>query len=205
MPGRLFRTTSAQSLSSEMRVSAEKVRNLADNENISPGEDVIVFEEATLKPMRWGILPVARTNARGKPVMETIINARSETVFQKSAFRGTRRCVLIADGWYEWTGQKRKKTCWKISLKSQEPIFFAAIADTWQGPGGLSVDQVASLTCEPNGDLREIHDRMGVILKRDEIDAWLSVDQRVALSMMQPLANGLLDIKQVTDINQTSP
>ena len=57
--------------------------------------------------MRWGMIPVGRVNARGRPVMETIVNARSETLFEKTAFQGVARCLVPADGWYEWTGAVR--------------------------------------------------------------------------------------------------
>ena len=63
--------------------------------------------------------------------METIINARSETVFDKSAFEGVGRAVIPVDGWYEWTGEKRRKTAWRIfSGKDGSPLLFAAITDS---------------------------------------------------------------------------
>ena len=111
--------------------------------------------------MRWGIIPVGRVNARGRPVMETIINARAETVFDKTAFDGVCRAVVIVDGWYEWTGEKRRKTAWRIF--GDTPLIFAAITDVWKAPGGKEVKQVATVTCDPNKDIAEIHHRMGVL------------------------------------------
>ena len=77
--------------------------------NIQPGQDVVALSAEGWREMRWGLIPVGRVNARGRPVMETIINARSETVFDKSAFQGVRRAVLPVDGWYEWTRGDAKK------------------------------------------------------------------------------------------------
>jgi putative SOS response-associated peptidase YedK len=72
--------------------------------NIAPGQEVITLTVDGPQHMRWGMIPVGRVNARGRPVMETIVNARSETVFDKSAFVGVKRAVVPVDGWYEWTG-----------------------------------------------------------------------------------------------------
>ena len=147
--------------------------------------------------MRWGIIPVGRTNARGRPVMETIINARSETVFEKSAFAGLKRCIVPTSGWYEWTGEKRKKTVWSLKYSSGLPILVAAIWDTWSGPAGVSLDQVATLTCEPNDDVRPIHHRMGAFLRPGDINRWLSGEEKEKL--LVPLANGRLNISQTQD------
>ena len=155
--------------------------------------------------MRWGIVPVGRVNARGRPVMETIVNARGETVFDKSAFQGTGRAIVPVDGWYEWTGEKRRKTAWRISRKDGSLIFFAAISDVWKAPGGLEVPQVAIVTCPPNAEVAEIHDRMGVILSKDEIEPWLTCDDAAARSLIRPLREGQLDIRPASDIDWSAP
>ena len=96
MPGRFFLTRPlseiAQALNVPDEVAAQKPRR-----NIQPGQEVIVLTPDGLKPMRWGMIPVGRVNARGRPVMETIINARSETVFDKTAFEGVGRAVVPVD------------------------------------------------------------------------------------------------------------
>lgn len=173
--------------------------------NIAPGQEVLVWTGADLRSMRWGIVPVGRVNARGRPVMETIINARSETVFDKSAFDGVGRGVIPVEGWYEWTGEKRRKTAWAISSSSQDVLFFAAITDVWKAPGGLEVPQVAAVTCEPNADVRPIHHRMGVLLKEDDIPVWLGADQSAAAALMQPWPDGDLRIEKAGDINWDGP
>ena len=105
MPGRLFLTTPLAEVTAAL--GGECTLNDPPRFNVAPGQDIAVWT-GTLTHMRWGIVPVGRTNARGRPVMEQIINARSETVFDKSAFDGVGRGVVPADGWYEWTGEKRK-------------------------------------------------------------------------------------------------
>ena len=88
------------------------VPNDSPRYNIAPGQQVICRTARGLDLARWGMIPVGRVNARGRPVMETIVNARSETVFDKTAFAGVTRAVVPADGWYEWTGKARSKTAW---------------------------------------------------------------------------------------------
>jgi putative SOS response-associated peptidase YedK len=173
--------------------------------NIQPGQEMVVLTGSGLVPMRWGMIPVGRVNARGRPVMETIINARSETVFEKAAFEGVGRAVVPADGWYEWTGEKRRKTAWRIASADGAPLFFAAITDRWQAPGGLQVDQFAAVTCEPNADLQPIHHRMGVLLDQTGVQQWLTASEEQAKELARPWPNGLLHIEQATDVDRTAP
>ncbi|MEM8804412.1 MAG: SOS response-associated peptidase [Pseudomonadota bacterium] len=169
--------------------------------NISPGEEIAVVSAGKLSRMRWGMIPVGRVNARGRPVMETIINARSETVFDKSAFDGVGRAVMLADGWYEWTGSARRKQPWRIRAKDRKVLFFAAITDVWEAPGGLSVPQVAAVTCAPSADVRDIHHRMGVLLARDDVETWLSGDVEAARLLMVPYPDGSLRVEKADDVD----
>ena len=174
--------------------------------NVSPGEDIVVVSpERRLVRMRWGMIPVGRTNARGRPVMETIINARSETVFDKSAYQGVGRALVPCDGWYEWTGTARRKTAWRIRRKTGGLMAFAAITDSWTAPGGRVLDQVATVTCEPNGDVRDIHHRMGVILEPEQFETWLTGPEEAAAALMVPLADGSLVVESAEDVDWSAP
>ena len=197
MPGRLFWIHS----SDELAAAADAPPATQTRRNIKPGQDVLTLTDAGWDNMRWGIIPVGRTNARGRPVMETIINARSETVFEKSAFEGTARAVVPASGWYEWTGERRRKTAWELRLRSGEPLWFAAIWDRWMAPGGREVMQVATVTCPPNKDVEPIHHRMGVILDPADIGAWISGQTEEASALMKPLAEGLLQVREASDVD----
>lgn len=150
---------------------------------------------------RWGMIPVGRVNARGRPVLETIVNARSETVFDKSAFQGVQRAVIPANGWYEWTGEARRKTAWRIAPKGGGIIGFAAIFDIWHAPGGAQLGQVATITCDPNADLRDIHHRMGVLLEQDQIEDWLTGSNEAAAALMQPFPDGRLTVEAANDVD----
>jgi putative SOS response-associated peptidase YedK len=205
MPGRLFLITPlpdvAATLGAALDLPAQPPRR-----NIQPGQEVaVVVPGPAVRAMRWGLVPVGRVNARGRPVMETIVNARGETVFDKSAFAGLRRGVVPADGWYEWTGPVRRKTAWRISRIDGAPLFFAAIWDVWTAPGGRELLQAATVTCEPSEDVRQVHDRMGVILTPDTVPVWLGGSEDEARALVRPLSAGTLKVEEATDVDWSGP
>ncbi|MEQ3709457.1 MAG: SOS response-associated peptidase [Tateyamaria sp.] len=204
MPGRFFLTDPMTALAEVLGVSAGVVGNEPARRNIAPGQDIVVFD-GELSRMRWGIVPVGRVNARGRPVMEQIINARSETVFDKSAFDGVGRAVIPVNGWYEWTGETRKKTAWRIAPCGGGFLYFAAITDVWTAPGGLRVPQVAAVTCAPNTDVAPIHHRMGVLLARDDLPVWMGDDLEAAKALMVPWPDGRLEIAEAGDVDWDGP
>ncbi len=189
MPGRFFLT--------------EDVAGLGDPPrwNIAPGQDVIALTQEGPLHMRWGLIPSGRVNARGRPVMETLINARSETVFDKSAFVDVKRAVVPASGWYEWTGETRRKQPWRITRKDGGLLYFAAIYDVWTAPGGALVPQVATITCPPSADVRDIHHRMGVILEQELIPQWFRATADAAKDMLRPFPEGRLKVEKADDVD----
>lgn len=204
MPGRFFMTDPIADLADALDVPAGIVGNEPARHNISPSQEIVVFDGA-LKRMRWGIVPVGRVNARGRPVMQNLINARSETLFEKTTFKGVGRAVIPVNGWYEWTGEKRRKTAWRIAPKDGGYLYFAAITDMWTAPGGLEVPQVAAVTCEPNADVAPIHHRMGVLLERDALNTWMSDDLDAVKALMVPWPVGRLRITQADDVDWDGP
>ncbi|MCG7520101.1 SOS response-associated peptidase [Ruegeria sp. Ofav3-42] len=204
MPGRFFLTRPMSEIARTLNIPND-IGLQPPRWNIQPGQEAIVLTETGLKTMRWGMIPVGRVNARGRPVMETIINARSETVFDKTAFEGVGRAVVPVDGWYEWTGEKRRKTAWRIAAADGSPLFFAAITDRWNAPGGLRVDQFAAVTCAPNADLEPIHHRMGVLLDGAGVQIWLTGSEEQAKALTLPWPDGLLHIDEATDVDWSGP
>ena len=200
MPGRLFLETSVVDVAGALGAS-EWPTDEPPRRNIEPGQEVLVFQGRGLARMRWGMIPVGRVNARGRPVMETIINARSETVFDKSAFDGVGRAVMPADGWYEWTEKTRRKQPWRLRAEDGALLFFAAITDVWTASGGVTVPQVATVTCEPSEQVRSIHHRMGVLLAPDAIGTWLDGPEDAARALMTPFPEGALTIEPADDVD----
>jgi len=105
-----------------------------------------------------------------------MINARAETVATKRAFRVAlrkRRCIVVADGFYEWQKRDRTKQPFHIVLKSGEPFGFAGLWETWRSPEGEEVKSCTIITVDANELLRPIHDRMPMILTREAETVWL--------------------------------
>jgi putative SOS response-associated peptidase YedK len=206
VPGRLFLETPPDRIAALFGAEASGVAGEPPRRNIAPGQEVLVIgPDRRLCRMRWGMIPVGRVNARGRPVMETIVNARAETVFAKSAFAGVGRALVPADGWYEWTGPARRRTAWRIGRRDGRPIAFAAIWDAWTAPDGREVRQVATLTCAPNADVSALHDRMGVLVEPGDVALWLEGDEAEAGALLRPCPEGLLVAREAAGVDWTGP
>ena len=193
MPGRLFLSAA--------HAGALGLDDPVRWQEMAPGDAVParIAQSADLEPMRWGMIPVGRRNARGRPVMETIVNARSETLFEKTAFEGTSRAAVPVTGWYEWTGKPRRKTRWAITDGQGAPLWLAAIWDIWSAPGGHEVRSLATVTTEPNADVEPVHHRMPLVLGPNEVALWLGADPEAARAVMRPLDVGRLRVAQAPE------
>lgn len=187
MPGRYFLNETLEELASSLGAVC-LLDDPGPRPDAAPGESsaVLVDGPRRLLNMRWNMIMSGRVNARGRPVMETITNARSETLFEKSAFDGVRRAVLPVSGWYEWTGGKGRKTRWKMSPANADRFLFAAIWDVWAAPGGIEVLQMATVTVEPNADVTRYHHRMPALLDVTVLDDWFSGDNDLASALLRP-------------------
>lgn len=124
-------------------------------------------------PLRWGLIP---SWAKDTTIGHRLINARAETVAEKPAFRAAfrqRRCLVVADGFYEWQGQNGKKQPFYIRRADHGLFAFAGLWERWQGPDGQTIDSCTLLTTTPNEVMEPIHDRMPVILQPGTYDRWL--------------------------------
>jgi len=146
--------------------------------NIAPGQKApVVLRQSPnrLEWMRWGLVP---TWAKEPKIGYKMINARGETLDQKPSFKRPfqrQRCLVLADGFYEWQKQSDGKTKipMRIVLKNHEPFAFAGLWDHWKDPKGDVLHTFTIVTIEANRKLRSIHDRMPVILSRKDEDLWL--------------------------------
>lgn len=128
-------------------------------------------------PYRWGLIP---SWAKDKKTGNRLINARAETIARKPMFRASfrkHRCLVLADGFYEWNKKSSKRTPYRITLKDGEPFAFAGIYDIWRDESGKEVRSFSIITIESNGLIAKIHDRMPVILSKREERAWLNPDK----------------------------
>lgn len=146
--------------------------------NIAPTESVAVAlndSSRNIVMARWGLIP---SWAKDTSMSARLINARSETITEKPMFRSAfakRRCIVFADGYYEWQSQpdSKIKQPYFIHKKNGSPFVFAGLWDVWKNPDGCSVLSTTIITTHPNALLETIHHRMPCILKPDDIETWL--------------------------------
>jgi putative SOS response-associated peptidase YedK len=173
MCGRFTRTSSRDVLAEEFGVTTFVNVDLRPRYNIAPSQIVEAIigtgAERRLGPMKWGF--ASSTESTLAP-----INARAETVATSALFREAfrrRRCLIVADGFYEWRKNGPKKTPYFIRLRSGRPFGFAGIWSSHRTAVGGRSATCAILTCSPNELMAPIHDRMPVILPAGARDRWL--------------------------------
>jgi putative SOS response-associated peptidase YedK len=122
---------------------------------------------------RWGLIP---SWAKDKSIGAKLINARAETVADKPSFRNAfkrRRCLIVADGFYEWQKTEGKKQPFYFRLKNDQPFAFAGLWEKWESPSSEEINSCTILTTSANELLKPLHDRMPVILSVSDYDLWL--------------------------------
>lgn len=176
--------------------------------NIAPTQDVAavvaVNDERHLEYFHWGMIPAWAKDRR--PGYSTI-NARAETVETKPAFRSAfrhRRCIIPADGFYEWHGKTGHKQAWRIEPKDKREIFsLAGLWEAWEGEGTV-LRSCAIIVGEANALLMPIHDRMPVMLARDSWQTWLdphSAAEELRSLLHPPPAEGMRAFRIGSHVN----
>lgn len=150
--------------------------HLAPRYNIAPTQAVAVITnhaERRLELFQWGLIP---SWAKDPSIGSRMINARAETLAEKPSFRTAlrkRRCLILADGFYEWRKDGGGKTPFFIHLRSGRPFALAGLWEVWQTPDGVALPTCTIITTGPNNLVAALHDRMPVILPPDAYDRWL--------------------------------
>jgi|SRR5215213_5786218 len=191
MCGRFTRSQSIQAIAEEFGIGQVSC-NLGPSFNIAPTQKVAVIITDGVKqlvPVRWGLVP---SWAKDPSVGSKMINARAETITEKASYRNAfkkRRCLVVADGFYEWqnTGEARKPVY--IRLKSGKPFGFAGLYEVWKSPEGEEITTCTIITTEANELMKPIHERMPVIIPKEHQDKWLDPstnDQGQLLDMLRP-------------------
>jgi putative SOS response-associated peptidase YedK len=192
MCGRFTLTVNPDQLQEQFGLSQPPPAELAPRFNIAPSQAVAVVAnqpERVLDLFQWGLIP---SWAKDPKIGNKLINARAETLAEKPSFRTAlkrRRCLVVADGFYEWKKEGASKTPMYIQLKDGRPFAFAGLWEVWQPPDGSVVKSCTIITTEPNSLLASIHNRMPVILPPQAYDAWLTPGELPtadALSLLQP-------------------
>jgi putative SOS response-associated peptidase YedK len=171
--------------------------------NIAPQQDVLVIANGRQGGrragiMRWGLVPGwAETSADGA----RMINARSETVSEKPAYRDAferRRCLIPADGFYEWRNAGGIKIPMRVTTDA--PFAFAGLWERWQRGDAAPLYTCTILTTSPAASIAHIHDRMPVMLRPEQFDLWLAddTDPQTLQSLLQPYASDQLRVYPVS-------
>jgi putative SOS response-associated peptidase YedK len=156
--------------------------------------------------MRWGFLPAFVKDEKEFPLL---INARSETAFEKPSFRNAirrRRCLFIADAFYEWQKldeKGKRKQPFRIAPANGAPLAMGGIYETWSKDGS-EIDTCAILTTSANALLSAIHERMPVILSPEDFDVWLSPDtaQDAVMHLMRPAEEEALVMEAIAKVGE---
>ena len=179
--------------------------NLAPRHNISPGQDVFVVRgtERELVALRWGLIP---SWAKDPAIGNRMVNARAESGAEKPSFRSAfkrRRCLIPADGFYEWQGAKGgPKQPFHIRLEGGALFAFAGLWEHWLDGAGNEIETCAIVTTEATEALATIHHRMPVILDPAGFDTWLGGEAHDAGALMQPYPGGFETWPVSTRVNK---
>ncbi len=172
---------------------ADVPSNLAPRFNIAPTQPVAVVVAGEngrhFDIFRWGLIPFW---AKDPAIGSRMINARAETLAEKPSFKHAlrrRRCLILADGFYEWQKTPHGKQPVFIHLKDRRPFAFAGLWERWLAPDGSDVHSCTIITTQPNNLLKPVHNRMPVILPDDAHTDWLAMGEQSAqtlLPLLQP-------------------
>jgi putative SOS response-associated peptidase YedK len=193
MCGRFAQRTDAKRLAREFKV--REVPEIEPRYNIAPTQAILSIRQAEDEReavlLKWGLIP---SWAKDPAIGAKLINARSETVMEKPSFRDAfkkRRCIVPADGFYEWQRTGGKKQPYFFQMRDERPFGFAGLWDRWKSQEGEVIETCTILTTEGNDILRPVHDRMPVILYPEDYELWLDDDLRqsdVRQELLRPFA-----------------
>ena len=173
--------------------------------NIAPTNQIyIVRNDAKnlreLSTASWGMIgPWLRDENEARASQSRAINARSESIFEKPTFRDSfksRRCLIPADGYYEWAtalGKYKPKQPFYISSDDGKPLAMAGIWNTWRSPSGVNIQSASVITREAVGELATIHSRMPVMMPRENWDEWLDVNEHSTQELIEMMKHPFPD------------
>ncbi|MEY4323393.1 MAG: hypothetical protein RL410_1174 [Actinomycetota bacterium] len=185
----------------------EVVETLPHNYNVAPTQNVYVVDALSgsrvMRVVKWGLVPQW---ASDPAIASKLINARSDTVFEKPSFKNAAaktRCLIPATGWYEWktvdVDPKGRKRPFYIHSTDGNPLAFAGLLEAWRQPDGQWLKTMSIITTDACQEVAPIHDRMPVIVARNEWDEWLDpangatpATRNHLATMLHPTAPGIV-------------
>lgn len=210
MCGRFTLFTEFQQLINRFDIQAAIDEELYSfNYNVAPSQNVMsVINDGNVNRLgylRWGLIP---SWAKDMKIGYKMINARAETLTEKPSYRNAykkRRCLILANSYYEWKKADTRKIPMRIKLKSDEPFGMAGIWESWKSPEGSTIYSCTVITTEPNELMTSIHDRMPVILNPNDEQYWLDPlnnDTDSLSKLLKPFDHKLMEAFEVSsDVN----
>lgn len=204
MCGRYSQAQSVKDIAARFGVKAPDLP-LKPRYNIAPSQDApVVINDGgrRLELFRWGLIP---SWAKEATIGYKMINARAETVAEKPSYKRPlqrSRCLVLADGFYEWKKIPGGKVPTRILLKSGEPFAMAGLWDAWKDPAGQEIRSFTIITTQAAESIKSIHDRMPVILNREAEDLWLDpkAETQQLLPLLAPLEDQFLSTYEVSPL-----
>jgi putative SOS response-associated peptidase YedK len=191
MCGRFVQYTLFPLLEKEFNLRSGADVPLRQSWNIAPTQDVPIVvntEGNQLMLSRWGLIPHWSKDAG---IGNRMINARAETLAEKPSFKGPltkHRCLIVADGFYEWKKTDSGKVPVYVTMKNEKPFGFAGLYSDWRPPEGDTIRTCTIVTTGPNELLESIHNRMPVIIKPEDRDHWLDPQEKDPVKLKSLLA-----------------
>jgi putative SOS response-associated peptidase YedK len=190
----------------------DELPNFPPRYNVAPTQPIpivrLVDGKRQLALVRWGLIPAW---VKDPKKFSLLVNARGESVLEKPAFRNAmrrRRCLIPADGFYDWRDGVPRRPYFVHRKNSDEPMAFAGLWETWTGPNGEELDTAAIVTTRANTMLAAVHDRMPVVVPPQAFNLWLDcaeVDATTAAALMIPAPETLLECYEVsTAVNRAA-
>jgi putative SOS response-associated peptidase YedK len=203
MCGRFVLVTDVTKITEEFAIE-KMASDFQPNWNISPGQyiPVVVQQDGQniLESFLWGLIP---SWAKDSSVGNKMFNARAETIAEKPSFKNAfqkRRCLIPADGFYEWQKLEKMKKPFRFSLKSEKPFGLAGLYETWISPEKKQINTCTIITTDSNELIQSIHNRMPVIVKKELEDFWIDPDnnnKEGLLAILKPYSSEEMTISPV--------
>jgi putative SOS response-associated peptidase YedK len=200
MCGRFVLVTDLTKIAERFNVQ-QASSNFQSSWNVSPGQYIPAVIQRSgqniLESFLWGLIP---SWAKDPSIGHKLINARAETIGEKPSFRTAfkkRRCLIVADGFYEWKHDGQKKVPWYFYLKSGEPFGLAGLYETWMS-GKKPINTCTIITTDANELISPVHSRMPVIVPEEQEQTWLRddmEDKAALLAVLKPYPAEKMDYK----------
>ena len=192
MCGRFVRHSSLSLIEKTFNIDSVEAE-VAPSYNVAPSQQIlaVIHNGANrLVALHWGLVPFW---AKDQTIGSRLINARAETVAEKPSFRTAfqkRRCLIVADGFYEWKGDKGHKQPWYLTMPAAEPFAFAGLWESWTAEKNHEYLSSTIITTAASESVKNIHHRMPVILQAAAYHDWLNKDIEDPVRLKQVLREG---------------